>query len=95
MTSPKWIWIGVDEQRTSEEHKSVEMIFHAWHNLMQSVSVNFKRDTRLAEKARNGELGLLKPRYRSVNLIQQIFDKMRSALQKEWIEERERMKVLP
>jgi hypothetical protein len=52
LTSPRWIWMSVYEQRTSEECKSVEMIFHAWHNLMEGVSVNFKRDTRLANKAR-------------------------------------------
>jgi hypothetical protein len=41
LTSPRWIWMSVYEQRTWEECKSVEMIFHAWHNY-----------TRLANKAR-------------------------------------------
>jgi hypothetical protein len=90
----KRISINVHETMTSCSYIKIELSFHAFDSWKQGVLSRIKNESKVRWKEEKQRFNDLRHTYRTKDLVQQIIDKMRSALEREWREENERVKPL-
>jgi hypothetical protein len=84
----------VEETPKNRSHWKAELSFHAYDNWKDGVFAKIRNDSRADWGAEKQRFAVLRQSYRSQYLLQRVFDQMRSAFEKEWMEEKERIKAL-
>jgi hypothetical protein len=90
----KRISINISETKTSRSYIMIERGFYALDNWKQGVLSKIRNDSKAFWKQEKQRCSELRQKYRVKDVAQQVFDKKRSALEREWREEKRRLKPL-
>lgn len=86
--------INTKETNTSPTYIKMELVFHAVDTWKQGVVSKIKNESRSLWEDEKRRFSELRRTYRAKDFAQRIVDKLGSALEKEWKEEKERVKSL-
>lgn len=90
----KSVAINTKETNTSPTHLKIELVFHALDNWKQGVVSKIKNESKTLWEDEKRRFSDLRHTHRAKDLVQRIVDKLGSALENEWREEKERVKSL-
>lgn len=91
---PAMFQISVEKSPKAPHHWRVELSFYAYGNWKRGVVAKIKNETRSIRKTEKQRVADLRNRYRSRNWVSRVLDQIRSAFEREWREEEERLRSL-
>jgi hypothetical protein len=86
--------INTKVTNTNPTYVKIELAFHAVDTWKQGVVSKIKNDSKALWKDEKRRFNELRHTHRARDAVQRFFDKLRSAVEKEWKEEKERVKTL-
>jgi hypothetical protein len=90
----KRISINISETKTSRSYIMIELGFYALNSWKQGVLSKIRNDSKAFWKQEKQRCSELRQKHRVKDVAQRVFDKKRSALEREWREEKRRLKPL-
>jgi hypothetical protein len=86
--------INTNETNTNPTYLRIELGFHAFDTWKQGVVSKIKNESKTLWQDEKRRFNDLRHTYRAKDMVQRVVDKLGSALEREWREEKERVKSL-